>query len=116
MESLVIAATEFVAVVSHCIDRQMGQVVNKGCKYAVPKATVCRFLNKNAYDRADTKLFLWKQLRWIDGDAGHNTRRVYLPGGNDRRRMVCIDLTAYETLKSFTESTTSKNALLPHSE
>lgn len=116
MESLVIAATEFVAVVSHCIDRQMGQVVNKGCKYAVPKATVCRFLNKNAYDRADAKLSLWKQLRWIDGDGKYNTRRVYLPGNDTRLRMVCIDLTVYETLKSFTESTTSKNALLPHSE
>lgn len=98
MELILVLAKEYVAIVKHCMDKQLGRTVSKGTQYAIPRAAVVDLLGRNAYEQTTKKLTYWRCLHWADGDGAHNTKRVYIDGKKKRRRMVCIDLRTYETL------------------
>lgn len=101
MELLPIYASEFVAVVSHCIEKELGQAATWQTKYAIPQKTIIALLERNAYEKPIKKLTIWRDLRWIDAEKNRTTRKVCK--GQERQRMVCVDLVAYEALVELTK-------------
>jgi len=75
--------------------------VKKGDFIYIDKEKLVEMLNKNAFETANNKLHMWRDLRWIDTDKGHFTRNVILESGEKRRRMVKISYITYRALESL---------------
>lgn len=113
MDWLNTLSREYIAVVRHCINHELGETVCRGNKYAVPLPLITGLLQKNLYEKPSVKLGYWKRLRWIDGEGSHIARRVYLQQGKTRQRRVCIDLTAYTVLCELEEKINSEKVVKP---
>jgi len=96
---------EFTAITAALLRDEKGVVkrFKKGSFLCVDKATLLEMLNKKAYAAADSKLKIWRDLRWIDTDGEHLTRNVSL--NKKRVRMVEINLQVHETLPLLLEKT-----------
>ena len=91
---------EFVAVVSHCMSRQLGRQIIRN-RYAIDKPSLEALLDQNKYEESAAKLQVWKALRWIDADEGRDTLSIYNPSGKGQKRMVVINLTVHQKLQEF---------------
>ena len=88
---------EFIAIVDY-LCQQDSSFQKKGYLY-VDKKIVIKLLNRNGYLKAEEKLNVWRDLRWIETETGHLTCRVSI--GGRRVRRVQIDLNVFETLKKW---------------
>ncbi|MCL1832427.1 MAG: hypothetical protein FWG45_05905 [Oscillospiraceae bacterium] len=66
----------------------------KGNFLFVSKDVLTALLNKHAYDTADNKLKMWRDVSWIIADDGHLTTYTRVKG--TRTRLVKINLKAHE--------------------
>lgn len=96
---------EFLAVVTYLIQHDKGRIKNN--VLIVEKSLVCQFLDRNMYEPADSKLAVWRGLRWIQTEPKRLTKKVR--NGSQLYRAVVIDLIVYEALKNIVNFTANSN-------
>lgn len=88
---------EFLAVVTYLIQHDKGRI--KKNVLIVEKPLVCQLLDRNMYELSDSKLAIWRGLRWIHTEPNRLTKRVML-SGKITANMIQIDLIVYKTLEN----------------
>jgi hypothetical protein len=92
-------ALEYVMIVKYLLDGEAEKPIIKGNTLIVDKDRLVKLLDKNCFDTSDSKLCIWKGLKWIVCEGRYLTKRVYIAENKDYKRMVNIDLSIYEILK-----------------
>lgn len=88
---------EFLAVVAYLIQHDKGRIKNN--VLIVEKPLVCQLLDRNMYAPADSKLAVWRGLRWIQTESARFTKRTMLDGTTVRA--LHIDLEPYNMLQKI---------------
>lgn len=88
---------EFVAIVEF-LEKSDKTRISKGFLIA-EKPIIVRMLDNNKYDTADSKLKLWKAMRWIDAEDRRVTKRIYDGESQTYKPCIKIDLKVAETMK-----------------
>ena len=88
---------EFLAVVVYLLQHDQGR--SKNNVLIVEKPLVCQLLDRNMYEPADSKLAVWRGLRWIHTESERFTKRIMLEGTTTRA--LQIDLEVYHMLQKI---------------
>ncbi len=92
---------EFLAVATYLIQHDKGRIKNN--VLIVEKSLVCQLLDRNMYEPADSKLAVWRGLRWIHTEPNRFTKRVMV-NGIIMANMIQIDLIVFETLEKLVKN------------
>jgi len=103
MPDIKILIAEFIAITAFCKESGKGYYVKKNKYFAVDKSIIVELLERNNYEASFAKLAIWKRLRWIDTDAGHITKSVYIKDAGKSVRMIVIDLDVHAQLAELEE-------------
>ena len=72
----------------------------RGGRFYVEKGQLQELLERNNYERAQIKLKIWKELKWLVADEGHMTKRIYV-GQGKYQRIYVIDVGIYQSIKQL---------------
>ncbi len=62
-----------------------------------------KLLGRNAFDTTANKLRIWKNLKWIDTDKDHLTKKVYDGADKKYRRYVKMDMAVLDQMQRLSE-------------
>lgn len=88
---------EFISIVDY-LQKQDGCLI-KGDYLIADKKAVEQLMNRNNFEKAANKLFIWKELRWIETSENKITKRVR--NGEELISAICINMSVHKQLKSL---------------